>query len=238
MHPLLKFTGGNNKLENYYDMEKTILTLITVIVICISICVHAQNSQKTEKQSVNLEVTDIQKDTEEIQKLIQQVLSWSESKESVDLLPVLVDSKDSVYVGFDMDKLKENLNKLKETSFFSSEFIENYNQIILTLDRKLRNKEYIEWLVGDLPPFKFANDCNPWWNGQEYFSLQIVIVEKISLSKDEGEFFFKCGRMGKECSGLEGYKTRFRVVKWENKWKISYMQGFDYMESTKKDGEI
>jgi len=220
-------------------MEKNILTLITVTVICIfSSCVRAQNDQKTEKQTANFEVTDIQKDTEEIQKLIQRVLSWSESKESVDLLPILADSKDSVYVGFDMDKLKENLNKLKETSFFSSEFIENYNQIILTLDRKLKNKEYIEWLVGDLPPFKFANDCNPWWNGQEYFSLQLDIVEKINLSKDEGEFYFKCGSMGNDCSGLEGYKTRFRVVKRENKWKISYMQGFDYLESTKKDGEI
>ncbi|MFO7369636.1 MAG: hypothetical protein R6X09_05125 [Bacteroidales bacterium] len=220
-------------------MEKNILTLITVTVICIfSSCVRAQNDQKTEKQTANFEVTDIQKDTEEIQKLIQRVLSWSESKESVDLLPILADSKDSVYVGFDMDKLKENLNKLKETSFFSSEFIENYNQIILTLDRKLKNKEYIEWLIGDLPPFRFANDCNPWWNGQEYFSLQLVIVEKINLSKDEGEFYFKCGSMGNDCSGLEGYKTRFRVVKRENKWKISYMQGFDYSESTKKDGEI
>jgi len=220
-------------------MERNTLKLITVTLICIfSSCVHAQNDQKTERQTASFEVADIPKDAEEIQKLMRGVLSWSESKESVDLLPILADGKDSVYIGFDMDKLKENLNKLKETGFFSTEFIENYNQIILTLDRKLRNKEYIEWLVGDLPPFKFANDCNPWWNGQEYFSLELVIVEKISLRKDEGEFYFKCGSIGKECSGLEGYKTRFRVVKSENKWKISYMQGFDYLESIKKDREI
>ncbi|MFT3740955.1 MAG: hypothetical protein QM786_19570 [Breznakibacter sp.] len=68
--------------------------------------------------------------------------------------------------------------------------------------------------------------------------MQLVIVENVSLSKDKGEFYFKCRSMGQECSGLEGYKTRFRVVKEDNKWKISYMQGFDYEESIKKDGEV
>jgi hypothetical protein len=225
-------------MEIKYKIMKKIFFLFITTVISFGSCVHSQNNQMTEKQTEYFEVADIQKDKGDIQKLIQQVLSWSESKESIDLLPVLTESQGGIYIGFDMDKLTENLDKLKETGFFSYEFIENYNQIIITLDRKLRNKDYIEWLVGDLPPFKFANDCNPWWNGQEYFPLQLVIVENISLSKDKGEFYFRCGSTGQECSGLEGYKTRFRVVKEDNKWKISYLQGFDYNESTKKDGEI
>jgi hypothetical protein len=31
---------------------------------------------------------------------------------------------------------------------------------------------------------------------------------------------------------------RFRVVKEAGKWKISYLEGFDFKESTRKDGEL
>jgi hypothetical protein len=213
-------------------MKKNVLTFFIVTVLCVSSYVRAQNNQKTEKQSVNFKVTDVQKDKEEIQKLIRQVLSWSESKETIDLLPVLADNKDSVYVGFNMDELKENIDKLKETGFFSAEFIENYNQIILTLDRKLRNKDYIKWFIGDLPPFKFANDINPWCLCQGYSSDDFYDIEINKLNCKSGEIMWKW----ENDSNWKNF--RFRVIKENNKWKISYMEGFDYNESIRKDGEI
>jgi len=213
-------------------MKKNIIAFFVLTVLGISSCVCIQNSQKTGKRTVNFEVADVQKDKAEIQKLIQQVLSWSESKESIDLLPVLTDSKDSIYIGFDMDKLKENLYKLKVAGFFSTEFIENYKQIILTLDKKLRNNEYYQWLVGDLPPFKFANGIAPWCLCQGFSFEQFDDVEIIEIDNKSGELMWKWKR------GSDWMNFKFRVVKEENKWKISYMQGFDYKESTKKDGEI
>jgi hypothetical protein len=190
-------------------MKKIVLALFIFIVLSISIFVYVQNRYKSEEQLENMEVANFNREKEEISKLIKQVLSWSESRESVKLLPVLADSLDSIYIGFDMDKLTENIDKLKETRFFSTEFIENYEQIIITLDRKLKNKEFNEWLVGDLPPFKFHNNYNPWWGGQESFPVQLVIVEIVSLSKDKGEFYFKCGGKEQECRGLENYKMKF-----------------------------
>lgn len=71
-------------------------------------------------------------DKQEIQELIRKVLNWSDSKKSINLLPVIIDSKNKTYTGFDLEKLKSNLEKLKETGFFSTDFIENYNQIVLT----------------------------------------------------------------------------------------------------------
>jgi hypothetical protein len=219
-------------------MKKIVLALFIFIVLSISIFVYVKNRFKSEEQLENMEVANFHGEKEEINKLIKQVLSWSESRESVKLLPVLADSLDSIYIGFDMDKLTENIDKLKETRFFSTEFIENYEQIIITLDRKLKNKEFNEWLVGDLPPFKFHNNYNPWWGGQESFPVQLVIVEIVSLSKDKGEFYFKCGGKEQECRGLENYKMKFRVVKENNEWKISYLLGFDHEESIRKDGVI
>jgi hypothetical protein len=219
-------------------MKKIVIALFVFIVLFISAIVYVQNKFKREQQTENLEDANFPREKEEINTLIKQVLIWSESKESIKLLPVLTDSLNRINIGFDRDKLTENLVKLKETSFFSTEFIENYKQIIITLDEKIRNKEYNEWLVGDLPPFIFHNNYNPWWGGQESFPVQLVIVEVVSLNNDKGEFYFKCGGKEQECRGLENYKMKFRVVKENNKWKISYLSGFDYKESIRKDGVI
>lgn len=175
-------------------------------------------------------------DKKEILKLIKEVLIWGDSKESIELLPTVTDSKDSVYIGFDLLKLKSNLDKLKRTNYFATEFIDNYRQIIETIDKKLRKGEYEKWLVGDLPTFIFANDYSPWWAGQESFPTEQGAIELINLDKDKGEFNFTCGEKGRACEGMENYKMRFRVTKEDNKWKISYLDGFNFKESTRQDG--
>src|SRR5690606_13987919 len=135
---------------------------------------------------------------EQIQNLIRQVLNWADTKNSIDLLPTIADSKDSVYIGFDLDKHKQNLDKLRQTNFFATEFIENYNQIILTLDKGLRNGKYDQWLVGDLPTFIFANDVDPWCLCQDvpydrpnpYDFIEINII-----NSDKGEVDWKWGKL-------------------------------------------
>lgn len=213
-------------------MKIAALTFLIVTVLSTGNCRPSHLYQRTEKRTADDEVTDAQKDKEEIQKLMQQVLRWSESNESIVLLPALTDNKDSIYIGFDLNKLKVNLVKLRETGFFTNEFIENYNHIIQNLDRKLRNKEFELWFVGDLPPFKFANDINPWCLCQGYSSNDFHDIEIINLNSKSGELIWKW----KKDSDWKDFK--FRVIKEDNKWKISYMEGFDYKESIGKDGEI
>jgi hypothetical protein len=213
--------------------------LIFIIGLIFSSCIQKNTSTTTAQNKLeNIENSDKSKDTEEIQKLICQILNWADSKNCIELLPVVTDSNDSIYIGFDIDKHRLNLEKLKSTDFFANEFIDNYNQIILALDKGLRNGEYEQWLVGDLPTFIFANDYSPWWNGQESFSIEKGAIELIKLEKGKGEFNFICGDKSLGCEGMENYKMRFGVIKENNKWKISYMEGFDFKESTRKDGVL
>ena len=181
-------------------------------------------------------------DKEQIQNLIRQVLNWADTKDSIDLLPTIADSKDSVYIGFDLDKHKQNLDKLRQTNFFATEFIENYNQIILTLDKGLRNGKYDQWLVGDLPTFIFANDVDPWCLCQDvpydkpnpYDFIEINII-----NSDKGEVDWKWGKLELNSdTGWKEFSYRFRVVKENDKWKIAYLTGFDFKESTRKDGQL
>lgn len=178
-------------------------------------------------------------DKEQIQNLIRQVLNWSDSKNSIDLLPVLADSKDSSYIGFDLDQHKQNLDKLRKTNLFASEFIENYNQIILTLDKGLREGNYDQWLVGDLPTFNFSNDDSPWCNCQDNDDWSKVEVRVIKLTNNKGELEWTWGYLNADThSNWKKFSYKFRVVKENNKWKIAYLTGFDFKESTRKDGQL
>ena len=216
-------------------MKHIKLTILALGLLLFG-CSQADNkttSVTKEKVSTSTE------DKEQIQNLIRQVLNWADSKNAIDLHPVLTDSKDSVYIGFDLDKHKQNLYKLQQTNFFATEFIENYNHIILTLDEGLRNGNYDQWLVGDLPTFIYANDHNPWCNCQDNDNWNKVEVRVIKLTNNEGELEWTWGNLSPEAhSSWKEFAYKFRVVKVNDKWKIAYLTGFDFKESTRKDGQL
>lgn len=174
-------------------------------------------------------------DKEEIQKLIRQTLSWANSNKSIELLPAMPDKNDSLYIGFDLDSLKLNLLKLKATNFFSQNFIENYQQIILTLDAKIKKKEFEDWEVGEMQTFSFSFDVNPWCQCQEIpenYPWSRVNINIIKLNKQNGELTWSWSNLDWPS---DDFKYYFRVVKEDGKWKIDYLSGFDYNESIKKD---
>jgi hypothetical protein len=219
---------------------KHIGLLILIIGLTFSSCNQKnKTATSTDNKLENLEASDKSMDKEKIQTLIRKVLNWSDSKNRIDLLPVITDSNNSIYIGFDLDKHKQNLEKLKSTGYFATEFIDNYNQIILTLDKGLRNGEYDKWLVGDLPTFIFANDVSPWCMCQDNMDWNTVEVKIISLDNEKGELEWYWGNLNSETDeSWKGFKYKFRVVKEDNIWKIAYMEGFNFRESTRKDGQL
>lgn len=211
-----------------------IATVTIFLFGCNSNNEHKKSSVKIDS---TVKSTEVSNDKQEIQALIRKVLNWADSKNSIDLLPVLIDKEDSTYIGFDLEKLKASLEKLQATNFFSIAFIENYNQIILTLDRKLRNKEFDKWQMGELPTFSFANDVNPWCSCQDNMSWDLVDVEVINLNNTKGELYWNWGKPKSDWgAGWKEFKYKFGVEKENGTWKISYMQGFDFKDSVRKDG--
>jgi hypothetical protein len=186
---------------------------------------HAKTEQ-SKNQTGKLDTLELSKSKKEIQQLIRQVILWSDSKESIELLTTIPDANGRVYIGFDMDQHTENLIRLKETKFFANEFVENYNRIILTLDRKIRNKEFEEWLVSDLPPFHFVNDVSPWCICQGFSPEDFDDVEIVNITSKSGKLIWKWKK------GSSWTDFKFRVKKEDNKWRISYMEGFDFKRCT------
>lgn len=177
----------------------------------------------------------------EIRQLIQNTLAWAASSKSIDLLPVIADTKDNSYGGFDLVKHRANLEVLKKAGFFSAAFVENYNRIIITLNRKLQNSELGNWHKGELPPFAFTNDVDPWTNAQDIpyeNPWRFIEVTPINNGPGAGWFYWKWGNLPPQAdTSWQQFRYRFAVVHENNAWKIDYMQGFDYRESIRGDGE-
>jgi hypothetical protein len=128
--------------------------------------------------------------------------------------------------------------KWKKPDYFACEFIENYNQIILTLDKKIRNNEFEQWFVGYLPNFTFANGAAPWCLCQdvpydEPSPWDHVEIEIINFNDGKAAGIWKWGSLKPHTlhSSWEEFSYKFRAIKENNKWKIAYMQGFDFEES-------
>lgn len=206
---------------------KLLLLLNLIFGILILGCKQAENKTTLLTEINNSNTLD---DKEQIKNLIRQVLKWSDSKNTIDVLPFSVDSKDSACNGFDIDKLKSNLDQLRRTNFFSEEFIQNYNKIILTLDKKIKRNEFEKWYPNsELPPFPFANDLNPWCECQDNMDWNLVEIKIISLTKNKGELYWYWGNLSPEVNmDWKGFKSIFKVIKEEGKWKITYMHGFDF----------
>ncbi len=216
---------------------KAILLLNLILGLVLLGCNSETKSIPSNKIDSNFKVDSettkpVNNDIGEIQTLIIRMLKWADSKDVINVRPVL--SKDSICVGFDLVKHKQNLEKLRKTGLFADEFIDNYNNIIQTLDKKIKNNEFEPWNVYELPIFSFASDANPWCSCQDYLSWDDVDIKPIKLDSNKGELKWGWGKLGSDVnSSWKEFSTPFRVVKINNKWKISYLQGFDYKESIK-----
>jgi len=170
------------------------------------------------------------KAADEIKNVLLQVFAWADSKDAIELLPAVSDLQDSIYTGFDFDLHRKNIEALMKTNLFSIEFIENYNQIILSLDKGLKEKMYNEWYIGDLPTFIFANGINPWCMCQTLTSDAVGDLEIININDTCSELIWRWP------SGYDWLDFKIKTRKENGVWKISYLQGFDFTESIRKDG--
>lgn len=181
-------------------------------------------------------------DEAEINSLIRQMLKWADSRQSIDLLPVVPDSSRTYYTGLDLEKHGRNLEKLRATDLFAEEFIGNYDELIRTIDRRLRNGEFEAWPVITMPTFTFGNNGSPWClcQGVPYSKpspWDFIETEVVDLDSAKGELRWKWGNLGDNPDpAWKEFAYTFRVARENNKWKITYLQGFDLAQSTRRAG--
>jgi len=83
-----------------------------------------------------------------------------------------------------------------------------------------------------MPPFKFANGISPWCLCQGYTANMQFEIEIVKLDSVFAEIFLIWNN---EIS-WRNFKISLAID--NNFWKIIYLEGFDYTEGIRKDGEL
>jgi hypothetical protein len=211
---------------------KHIGLVIFIIGLTFSSCNQKNNTATaTENKFENLETSDKSKAKEDISELIRQLYKWEDKNQITIGQTAITDENEEKVVGLDTIKNLEFIDQFRKTNLFSAEFLSNYQKIVKTLDQKFKTKE-IEWLAGDMPPY--GNGSNPWCNCQdepyaEYWDkIEITFIE---LNQSHAALTWTWG----QSDWSKDFNYKVRVRKENEKWKISYLQGFDFDEITKRN---
>lgn len=221
-------------------------TKVGLIVVCAMFCFscgskHERNSGDAGAlDSISLQSADetltSSAQKKEIQDLIRKVLHWKESDTTFCMHPFQAEN-DGVLVGFDAALIQKNMVILRSTGLFSKVFVDNYKKLMFALDDKIRRGAYGECFANEMPPYKFATDVDPWTLSQdvpydEPNPLDYVEIFVIKLNDKNGELNWKWGRLPSSVSSdWKEFSYKFKVVKEDGKWMISYLQGFDYEDN-------
>lgn len=169
-------------------------------------------------------------DKEQIKNLVKATYKWYDANSSEGDFEPIANEADSIYVGIDLKKHQSRLETLRKSGYFAEEFLNNYNKIAVTLDKKLKSKEF-EWFVGEMPPF--GNDASPWCNCQDYISENPWDAIELNFLNNDGsnaEFSWTWNQ-----STAKTFTYKMKAQKVDNQWKISYLEGFDFESFTKKN---
>lgn len=214
---------------------KLFKSTVLIFGFLLFVCNKAQSQNNGETVEASANVNSIKG---KIENLIRQVYTWHEDQNHAEYITLTKDSSDSYFVGLNLDDVEYNLDQMRKSNLFTEEFMENYNAIYQEINTKLQNNQ-LTWIVGTQAPFGSGGD--PWCNCQDvpYDEpnpwSQIEVVE-IDLVDDFGELYWKWGGLEPDAgSGWNDFTYRFRVKRENGKWKIAYLDGFNFDEFTRQN---
>ncbi len=202
--------------------------LIGIILISLTSCKNLDIQQGSQAEIAEIDPFPTVSDLNEIEALIREMYIWHESNNPSDIEMI---TEDSLFTGFNLDDLATNLEELRESGFFTENFIQNYDALHREMNEKLNNREIL-FHVGELPPFGGAD---PWCECQdvpydEPNPWTLIEIVKIKLTENAGEFYWKWGNLGENPgSGWAAFKYHFTVKKVDGSWKIDSMEGINSM---------
>lgn len=212
-------------------MKFTGLLILTIGMTFNSCSQNSKTTPTIENKPEKKDIFDASIARNEISELIRQLYKWADKNNITIGQTAITDENEEKVIGLDTKKNLEFIDQFRKTNLFSEEFLSNYQKIVKTLDKKFKTKE-IEWLAGDMPPF--GNGNNPWCNCQDepyidyWNKIEITFIE---LNQSEATLTWTWG----QSDWSNNFKYKVKVRKENEKWKISYLQGFDFDEITKRN---
>lgn len=158
-------------------------------------------------------------DKEKIVRIVHQLYKWREIQDSGYDFDVLGNGER--YTSIDKQALEKRLKVLKDSNLFANEFLQNYSQIAMEIDRGLSTGETV-YLEGTFPPY--GTGGSPWTETQDVSDdayWDNINIENIAINGNEAtlQWFWPLSFSSK------GYKME--MVKDNDDWRVSHMERFD-----------
>lgn len=199
-------------------------TTIAVALLSVTACKKTEGTTGTNVNTpAHTEKSTVEADKAAIGSLVRNMYIWNEKRDyKHEFEPVV---KDSYVVGYNLDSHKLYLKELRDSGFFAEEFIANIDKIFKE-QNQLLNSGKLKWSDGEMGPFQ--GDVNSWCSCQDEpaeDAYNKITLHYEDLSSTTAKFYWNWEGFGDNWTA-EHYNMR--TVKEGGKWKIAYMQGWDY----------
>ncbi|WP_417940983.1 hypothetical protein [Flavobacterium sp. RS13.1] len=182
----------------------------------------AEKNEKTALVKERITVDHKNIDSIELTELVKEVYEWHNSKRLDDFPYKYDEKKDSIFIGIDWDKYKNNIQLFKQTNFFSTDFIKNHKSIAQTLDSSIRKADITWRNINDGIPLWETNADN-WCGCQDYPEeyWKRLTIDSLTLNQGYANFIWTWDK-----DFPHSYKVTAK--KEDGKWKINSLDGFKY----------
>ena len=116
--------------------------IIFLLIVFVSGCKEDTEKNIIKKDSFIANQSKI--DSVELTNLVRQVYNWHMNNEIEDFPYEYEDGQDSIFIGIDWDKYRNNTEVFKRTNFFSVEFLNKHNEIAKNIDSSIRKAD-LKW---------------------------------------------------------------------------------------------
>jgi hypothetical protein len=164
-------------------------------------------------------------DSVELLNLLKSVYKWhAKNQAKYSDFDVIV--KDSFQTGINYESFNKTFSALQQTNYFSTSFLDNYKKIADYVNNKLTtaNPKYLNEIN-----FSFQ-DADPWTGFQDDFQDFRDKLKITNYSADKN-FASLIWRVQDNDWTSEKYAVRF--TKENSKWRVAYLEGFDFVKNEK-----
>lgn len=205
-----------------------ILNFPYLILMIITLFGCKENTKKniTTKDSTILNRSDV--DSTELTNLIRNVYNWHENNELEDFPYEYQEGQDSIFIGIDWDKYRNNIEIFEKTNFFSVEFLNKHNQIAKSIDSSIRKAD-LKWRNRNDGISLWETGANDWCGCQDYPDnyWKTLTIDSLVLNKHIADFVWTWDKQ-------MSHTYRVKAKKENGKWKINSLNGFKYFYTTQE----
>jgi len=200
----------------------TFLSLIILLGACgTNKTTDSKTSVKDSVKQTTLVVNTVSTwadDSIKLTKLTRDLYQWHQKPMKHDGFKALKSKPtDTLSNSIDLEENTEAIKELKATGFFADEFLDNYRNLAVRMDKELREGTSL-WPDGEVPTF--FSDADEWCNCQDnpdnYW--ETLTLTDLKFDKDQATFKWTWG---------DNFFYKVHTRKEGDNWKISYLEGWD-----------